>query len=180
MRTNIIKKIAMAVAVIGMLSTCIVANAEEAAVSAPVQNVPVGNNPILDQYGYEIWIFTDGSSIIAAKEEGYDVIVNTDAYGVTYRNLTSVLTNEDAMRAVATFMQNPNNAKAAETIQNCGRQLVIVTCRGLWDEESDYTWGFKGVDCEPDDCIYFFITEEADEDTWNEMLTAFQDSNRSN
>ena len=143
---------------------------EEVAEEAPIQNVPVGNNPVIDQNGWETWTFADGAYVTATKENGYDVVTEKDAYGITYRCLTSELSNAEAMSGVAAFMQDPNNAQVAETIKKFGKDIIITSCMGLWDDTYDYGWIGNIVDCTPNENIYIFASVAHDENAWSEAL----------
>ncbi len=144
---------------------------EEVAEEAPIQSVPVGNNPVIDQNGWETWTFADGTYLTATKDDGYNVVTEKDAYGITYRCLTSELSNAEAMKGVAAFMQDPNNAQAAETIKEFSNSIIITSCMGLWDDTYDYGWNANVVDCEPYENIYIFVSIAHDENAWSESLS---------
>ncbi len=135
----------------------------EAAAGTSAKNVPVGTNPVIEN-GEEQWVAIDGY-IIKTSGRSEHLVEAADQYGIIYQEHYEG-GNQCAMEMVANYIQsNPSFADFAKE-----NNLVIVN--------SDFT-SFDGeywmytpfqvgvIDCEPEDCLYFFAHSDMQGDAWS-------------
>ncbi len=136
----------------------------EAAAGTSAKNVPVGTNPVpgngveqwLDMYGY----------IIETSGRSEHLVEATDQYGIIYQEHYEG-GNQWAMEMVANYIQsNPSFVDVAKE-----NNLVIVSSSFTSSSDGEY-WMYTPyqvgvIDCEPEDCLYFFAHSDMQGDAWS-------------
>lgn len=147
----------------------------QAPVQAATPNNPVGNNPVIDENGYEVWTFMDGSNLTVTRRNKEHLLTATGACDITYRELVSG-GNAEAMKQVARYAQE--NPKFASLIEAIGHQIVITSGIGMWDDVYDYDYYLSFVECEQKDGLYLFVSydpdltnEATEKEYWDEVLS---------